>query len=220
MIKLFTGVLPITDIQCAVISSNAKSGTPIYKSETAVFQNDGGRLILSGDVSKDDADEIKAFSKMLGCDLLLSDKKVGAVFGGAVLESGEIAFKKGFGNFNDTGSYADYKFIYSLLSKEFSLPDYNEFSLTLHRAIRQNSVRVYSSENGVCIVSQADDTAVVRAVCVDTAHRSQGEGTALLKSVLSDYSGVYLYKAYGKNDEFYHKLGFEICDEFEIRKLN
>lgn len=221
MIRQASKIPPSSYAECVLIGAGISSGAPVYTDGSAYFKNDGGRLIVCGAVTYESAQEIKEFAKFLGCGLLLSESGTSKLFGGELVQRGQtLKYESDLCVNIMPDAFPDYSQIYRLFCSEFDIADYDEFAVSLHRAVKSGAVKIYSNEHSVCIVTADGDSAFIRAVCTERGHRRHGYALRLVSAVMNNYKMTYLYKEFGKNDSFYKTAGFAECGEFEIRKLN
>lgn len=125
-------------------------------------------------------------------------------------EIGEKVYEKTF--------FPNYKSVYDLVNREFSLGDYNEFVSDLSFRLNHNFARLIQTENGVVFTAWEDDkSAVISAISVYITKRGQKHGSTLLKSIIYDLKqdkkqNIFVY-AKEKTTPFYIKNGFEKIDK-------
>ena len=131
--------------------------------------------------------------------------------------TGEKVYEKTF--------FPEYKSVYDLLSKDFSIGEYNEFVSDLSFRLKHNFARLIQCEKGVVFTAWEDEnSAVISAISVYITERGNAYGSSLLKSLIYDLrqdkkQDIFVY-AKEKITPFYIKNGFEMKEKIYSGKVS
>lgn len=141
-----------------------------------------------------------------------------SVLNGLVLEYNGFCAEK----FYSLQFAIDYKSVYSLMAKSFSLPDYNEFVADLSYRLNHGFARALTTEDSVAISAwETKNAVVISAIAVDITKRGCGIGTKLVSSLvhscISDKKRIFVY-CETENVRFYINNGFHIIGNYFVGK--
>lgn len=104
-------------------------------------------------------------------------------------------------------------------SDNFSVPNYEDFTLDVTHKLNSKTIRMYGISNGIvlqsCIMTlaESDDCAVLGALATLPNFRTCGFGSYLIKYItnilIKENKSVYLHRAKNENVDFYKKSGFK-----------
>lgn len=235
MLKLLTETLPDvaedTPFGCKVRSAAVAYG--LHEPFEQFWVQDGGTVLAKIDNEavlvegeNMDAEELRVFLRTLDLKRLSCTAETAEHFGMPVSSRGEImVLRPGHGVAHDT--YADLKInpspreIYAVLEQAecetFPVPEFEPFYMDLSFRTRHGaalSVGVCQGERLVaCAVCSAmtEHAAVAAAVACVPGLRRHGYGRTAVAALAEklNRNSLYLFRAEGENEAFYHFLGFE-----------
>ena len=175
------------------------------------------------EVGEGDWEELTSFLRMLGVKTLSCSEKAAGRLGFPVSDRGEIMLLHGSVEDvypSETVKNPGLREIYALLcaaqTESFTPPEFEPFYMDMSYRTRHDaavSVGIRSDgELAACALcsSLTEHAAVVSAVAVLPQHRHKGLGRSVIATLTSllNRERVYLFRADGENEEFYHALGF------------
>ncbi len=234
MLKLLTETLPDvaedTPFGCKVRSAAAAYG--LHEPFEQFWVQDGGTVLAKIDTEAAvaeggsmDAEEMRAFLRTLDLKRLSCMEETAEHLGLPVSRRGEIMVLRP--ERIARGTYADVKMdpspreIHSLLAQAgdgtFPVPEFEPFYMDLSFRTRHGaalSAGVYQGDRiAACAVcsSMTEHAAVISAVACVPGLRRRGYGHTAVEALAGKLNreNVYIFRAEGENEEFYHFLGFE-----------
>ena len=166
-----------------------------------------------------DREELEEFLSHIGYGVLLREAS-GQDSTGEVMEwAGRGEMSPIFGDLAFTEMLSISR-VYGLLKQcgdeSFQVPGFDEFYVDVSHRIRHRTARLAALEcDGqllACGLSlwETPDSAVLGAIAVTPSARGKGLGSAVVLRLLEQQAGkrVFLFRANGKNEKFYQRLGF------------
>ncbi len=179
-------------------------------------------MIISGTVT--DAEEALPFLRISGAREVICAVRNADVLKLPIKAEGEImakaAEKSGIPQADEDVNIRElYEFF---IRNDMPPGDFEAFYLDISHRLRHGGAAVFTKHldgrfiAALMVSAITEESAIISAVAVDSAHRREGVGKSLLEQAEAFLFGkkLYVFKEKGKNEEFYKKLGFNKVDSW------
>lgn len=182
----------------------------------AVSRLDGAVTVQASRQS--DRDELRDFLSHIGYGTLVEEARredsTGEVMewkgGGESLRIQKLAF------IEDPSLARVYNLLEQCRADDFQVPEFDNFYVDLSHRLRHHTAELAALEQGgkllACGLSlwKTPEASVLGAIGVAPEARGRGLGSAVVLRLLEKQAGkkVFVFRANGKNQEFYQRLGF------------
>ena len=202
----------------------------VQEGGSAVAKLDDAAILEEKDA---DPEELREFLRVLDVKTLSCTQAAAERLGLPAAARGEILLRRGAvpeGAVPEAERDPGLREVHALLCKAadegFAPPEFEPFYLDLSYRIRHGAAAAAGIRRdgalAACALcpSMTERSAVVSAVAVAPEHRRKGLGRAVLAALTAALGReqVYVFRADGRNEEFYRSLGFQPCGRWaEIR---